>query len=79
MSENESKSYWQSPAFFTITDSSDTEQQQPEITFETQWSKASETVEKEYLRFFSLITDYDKEFVIVARKSFIDSVLKKYY
>ena len=79
LSKEESKSYREGIGFFTVSDSTDNNDlDDPEVPLESHWRKAPEEIEKEYLHFYSLINDNDKEYAIVAKKALIDSILKKY-
>lgn len=78
LSKEESESYWEGLGFFVLPDTPGSNtQHEPEVTLERHWSKASETVEKEYLQFFAMVTD-DREYAVVAKKKVIDSILGKY-
>ena len=79
LSKEESNSYWEGTGFFVVPDSTDADKtQDPEVMVERHWNKASKEVEQEYLRFFSFVSDHDNEYAVIAKKSLIDSILKKY-
>lgn len=78
LSKEESESYREGLGFFIIPDSPAAAiNHEPEVTLERHWNKAPQEVEKEYLQFYSLITG-DGEYMVVAKKALIDSILKKY-
>ena len=78
LSKEESTSYWQNTGFFLIPDTTDiSEIREPEIPGR-QWIQASNEVKQEYLLFFSLVADHDKEYALIAKKTLIESILKKY-
>jgi hypothetical protein len=79
LSKEEINSYRKGIGFFVVPDSTDANgQREPDITLERQWSKASKEVEQEYLHFFSFVNDFDNEYAVIAKRTFIDSILKRY-
>jgi hypothetical protein len=79
LSKEESESYWEGTGFFVIPDSATVrDDHEPEVALERHWSKAPEAVEKEYLNFFSLVTNFNQEYAIVAKKALVDSIKRKY-
>jgi hypothetical protein len=79
LSKEESESYWEGTAFFIIPDSTTARDgHAPEVAIERHWSKAPEAVEKEYLKFYALVTDFKQEYAIIAKRALVDSIMQKY-
>jgi hypothetical protein len=79
LSKEESNSYREGIGFFVVPDSTNKNNlQEPEVTLERHWNEASKEVEQEYLRFFSFVSDHDREYAVIAKRTLIDSILRKY-
>ena len=78
LTEEQSKNYFKGGGYFVIPTDSLNQDSKHEYREEVTWKEASQQVQKEYMLFRSLLTDFDNDFIMIAKKDFIKNLLKDY-